>query len=132
MAQPEFERRGAAFKALWEKLNELLAATTKTFKTAPINCGSSGANEIVAAVSGKRIKVYAIVFIATGTVTAKWQSDTADLTGDKSFQAREGYAVAVNPPAFLLGTEAGKKLNLYLSAAVAVDGWVAYWDDDAT
>ena len=104
----------------------------KTFKTAPINCASLNDNPIVAAVSGKRIKVYVIVFIATGTVNAKWRSAANDLTGDKNFQAREGYALAVNPPAILLQTAAGEALNLNLSAAVAVDGWIAYWDDDGS
>jgi hypothetical protein len=104
----------------------------KTFKTTPISCALSGNNVIVAAVSGKRIKVYVIVFISTGTVNAKWCSASTDLTGDKNFQAREGYTLAVNPPAILLQTVAGETLNLNLSAAVAVDGWIAYWDDDAT
>jgi len=103
-----------------------------TYKTAKIDCAASGDNEIVAAVSGKKIKVYAIIFVSTGTVNVKWRSSTTDLTGDKNFQAREGYVAAVNPPAFLLSTAAEEALNLNLSAAVAVDGWVAYWDDDAS
>jgi len=49
-----------------------------------------------------------------------------------NFQAREGYAQATKPPAFLLATDAGKALILNLSSAVEVDGYLDYWDDDET
>lgn len=105
----------------------------KTLKTAKIDHGSSGNNEIVAAVAGKKIKVYAIVLVVSDAVNCKWCSATTDLTGAMNFSSQgEGYSHAVQPPAFLLETAAGEALNLNLSAAVAVDGYVAYWDDDAT
>jgi len=49
-----------------------------------------------------------------------------------NFRAREGYAPSVTPPAILLETAAGEALILNLSAAVGCDGWVCYWDDDAS
>lgn len=104
----------------------------RSYKSAAINVAGNGDNTIVAAVGGKRIKVFAIVLNVTGTVNAKWKDGAAaDLTGDMNFQAREGYAINVVPPAFVLGTTAGNALILNLSGAIAVDGWVAYWDDDA-
>lgn len=109
----------------------MTAGESLTFKTADINDAASGDNTIVAAVTGKRIKVYAVFLNATGTVNCKWKDGAStDLTGDMNFQAREGYTGDVDPPAFLLATSAGNALVLNLSAAVAVDGWVAYWDDD--
>ena len=104
----------------------------KTYQTEPISDANSGDNTILSAVSGLRIKVYAIHFNVTGTVNMKWLSGSTDLTGDMNFQAREGYTAAVNPPAILLQTAAGEALILNLSGAVAVDGWIAYWADDAT
>jgi hypothetical protein len=107
--------------------------TGRTIRSADINDGASGDNTIVALVASRRIKVFAVNFSATGTVNAKWKSGAAtDLTGDNNFQAREGYTIAVTPPAFLFGTAAGEALVLNLSAAVATDGWVSYWDDDTT
>lgn len=104
----------------------------RTYKTAAISAGALGDNTVIAAVTGKRIKVYAIVFNATGTVNAIWKDGAAvNLSGDMNFQAREGFAVAVTPPAYLLATAAGNAFILNLSAAVATDGWVAYWDEDA-
>jgi len=115
-----------------QKIREALGGGAKTLKTAKIDHATIGNNVIVSAVSGKKIKVYAIILVATGTVNVKWCSATTDLTGDKNFQAREGYVATVNPPALLLQTAVSEALNLNLSAAVAVDGWIAYWDDDAT
>lgn len=103
----------------------------RTFKTASIDVAASGDNTIVAAVTSNRIKVHAVVFIATGTVNVRWKDGAAtNLTGDMNFQAREGYALAVTPPSWILATTAGTALILNLSAAIAVDGWVSYWDDD--
>jgi len=104
----------------------------KAFKTELLSDNSNGDNTIVSAVSGARIKVYAIIFNVTGTVNAIWVSGSTNLTGDMNFQAREGYTAVVTPPAFLLATTAGEALILNLSAGTAVDGWIAYWDDDAT
>lgn len=107
--------------------------TIKTLKTASINVAGSGDNTIIALVAGRRLKVHMVVLNSTGTVNAKWKDGAAaDLTGDMNFQAREGYTVAVTPPGWILATSAGNALILNLSAAIAVDGWVAYWDDDTT
>jgi hypothetical protein len=132
MSQPEFERRGAAFKALWDKLREI-NLEGKTLKTAKIDHAASGDNTIVDAVTGKRIKVYAVVLVVSAAVNCRWLSGSTELTGDMNFGGKgEGYAQAVSPPAFLVATAAGASLKLNLSAATAVDGIVSYWDDDAT
>lgn len=103
----------------------------RTLKTVKIDHAANGVNEIVAAVTGKKIKVYSVVLVVTGAVTCEWSSAANKLSGCMSFAANgDGYAAAVNPPAFLMETVAGEALNLYLGAAVAVDGMIAYWDDD--
>ena len=105
----------------------------KSYKTEALSDALNGNNTIVAAVAGARIKVYAIHFNVVGTVNMKWVDGiVGDLTGDMNFQAREGYTDAVTPPAFLLATTAGEALILNLSDTIPVDGWIAYWDDDAT
>jgi len=109
----------------------VVAEIEKALKTAIISCNTSSDNEIVAAVIGKRIKVYMIVVNFAGTVSAKWRSHETDLTGAMPFQAREGYTISVQPPAFLLQTVAGEALNLNLSDTIYAYGWIAYWDDDA-
>jgi hypothetical protein len=97
-------------------------------KTAILNFSSSGDNEVVAAVTGKRIMVYAIIFNTAGTVSVKWKDGSTDLTGAMVFNAREGMVPAVEPPYTLLQTSAGNALNINLSASVAVNGWLCYWE----
>jgi hypothetical protein len=103
----------------------------RALKTETISDATSGDNTIVALVTGKRIKVYAIVLIVEGTVNITFKSGAStSLTGQMNFQAREGFTLAVAPPAFLLQTAAGEAFVMNLSAAIQVDGWIAYWDDD--
>ncbi len=104
-----------------------------TYESAPINVASSGDNTIVSAPgSGQRIKVYAILVTVGGTVNVRWESGTAGgfLTGITELEAREGYAISATPPAFLFACADNALLNLELSAAVSVDGFVSYWEDD--
>ena len=144
MSEVPWGQSPEAYKAIHDKIDEVLAKLDnptdpqtaeilvgKTFKTAKISQNTSGDNEIVSAVSGKKIKVYVVVLNVAGTVSCKWRSATNDLTGAMPLQAREGYTVSVAPPAFVLVTNQGEALNLNLSAAVFAYGWVAYWDDDS-
>jgi hypothetical protein len=107
---------------------------SKTHKMAKIDHAASGDNTIISAVAGKKIKVYAVVLVVSGAVNCKWKSGSNDISGDMNFNGKgEGYSQDINPPAFLLvNTNVNEALILNLSAAVAVDGYVCYWDDDAS
>jgi len=111
-----------------------VAVIPKTFKTAKIDTdGTLGDKVIVAGVSAKRIKVYAGRFVVTAAVNCKWKSGANDISGDENYGSKgEGWADSVQPPAFLMATNVGESLVLNLSSAVAVDGIIAYWDDDAS
>jgi len=117
-----------------KKALDVNVVQSKTYKTAKIDHGTSGDNTIVAAVAGKKIKVYAVVLVVSGAVNCKWKSGSNDISGDMNFNGKgEGYSQSVSPPAFLLvNTNVNEALILNLSAAVAVDGYVCYWDDDAS
>ena len=100
-------------------------------KFAKIDASASGNNEIVAAVTGKRIRVVGYTIIATGTVTVKWRSASTDLSGGMALAANGGTtpSVSVLSPAGMFGvfqTEPGEALNLNLSGAVAVGGHLVY------
>lgn len=91
---------------------------------AVISESSSGANEVVAAVTGKRISLISFYISPSAAVNFKWQSAATDLTGlfycsaasdDKSYQSLP-----------ICSTAAGEALNLNLSGAVAVGGVVTY------
>ncbi len=101
-------------------------------KYAAISASGSGANAIVAAVPGKRIRVAGYVLSFGGTVNAKWQSASTDLSG-LIYGLAATFAQAAPMPKGERGgqaghfeTAAGEALNLNLSGAVAVGGHLAY------
>ncbi len=100
-------------------------------KFASISAASSGSNEIVAAVTGKRIKVLAYTVIAAGDVSITWRSASTAISGAMSIAQNGGAAPAAGasgPLGFvpLLQTESGEALNLNLSSAVQVSGHLTY------
>jgi hypothetical protein len=99
--------------------------TQLTPKFASIQVGASGSNAIVAAVSGKKIRVLAYTLFASGAVNAKFQSAANDKTGLKYFAANGGISAAFCPVGWF-ETNAGEALNLNLSGAVAVGGELVY------
>jgi hypothetical protein len=92
-----------------------------------IDHASSGDNTLVAAVTGKKIRVHNVVLVAGGTVNVRFESAAGGtaLTGQIQLTAQAGFA----PGEAFLGhfqTAAGELLNLELSGAISVDGWLVY------
>jgi hypothetical protein len=108
------------------------STTTRTLKTAVISANTVATHSIVAAVTGKVIKVYAIHLVCSAANTVNFENGTTDTTGVMSFAANGGMTSAVNPPAYLLKTAAGAAFQMTLGSAQQVSGWVAYWDSDAS
>jgi hypothetical protein len=97
--------------------------------TAAITSAASGDNTLVAAVTGKKIRVHGYELSASGAVNAKFRSGTTDLTGLIYLAAAGASADAderTGDTDGLFETVAGQALVLNLSAAVAVGGWVDY------
>lgn len=96
-------------------------------KYAVIDNASSGDNTLVAAKDGFRIRVLAYVMVAAGTVTTRFESGAggAALTGQMSWVANTGAAGAYSPIGHF-ETEPSQLLNLELSGAVSVDGYLVY------
>lgn len=89
------------------------------FTAAP---ASSGANTIIAAVTGLKIRVLSLWMSPATAVNAKWQSSTtSDLT--KLFYMPSSHPGVVLPhnPMGWFQTVAGELLNLDLSGAVVVN-----------
>jgi hypothetical protein len=96
-------------------------------KYAVIDDASSGDNEVIAAVSGKKIRVLSYVMITAGAVTARFESGAGGtaLTGQMSIGANGGASSGYVPVGHF-ETAAGAALNLELSGAVSVDGHITY------
>jgi len=93
---------------------------------ADINDATSGNNTIIAAqAAGKKILITSVLIVSDGTVDCRFESgaDGTALTGQIPLQAREGFSA--NDPWGLFETAAATLLNLELSAAINVHGWVS-------
>jgi len=102
-------------------------ATDLTPKFAAIDVASSGDNTLVAAVSGKKIRVVAVFLVSAGTVTARFESGASGtaLTGQMNLVANSGFVLPFNSVGWF-ETAATTLLNLELSAAISVDGSIVY------
>jgi hypothetical protein len=96
-------------------------------KRAVIDHATSGDNTLVAAVTGKKIRVLSCVLISNGTCSIRFESGAGGtaLTGQMNLVANVGFSTGYSPVGHF-ETAAGELLNLEISAAVSVDGWLAY------
>lgn len=100
-------------------------------KRAVIDDAASGDNTIVAAVSGKKIRVLSFFLVADGAVTVAFEdgaSGTA-LTGDMSMAANGVLVVPHNPHGWF-ETSVNTLLNIELGGAVGVRGALTYVEVD--
>lgn len=98
---------------------------------AVISAASSGANTIVAAVTGCKIRVHGYVFIAADTVNATWKSNTTALSGALPLVAQAGAVAPLAPRSFGVNefwfeTNQGEALILSLDAAKQISGHLSY------
>lgn len=97
-----------------------------------VNANASSLNVVVAAPGPtQKIGVKNYVLVAAGAVNATWQSGGNALSGAMTFAAAGGSLVASTggtriDPEYLFVTNPGEALQLNLSAAVGVNGHLAY------
>lgn len=96
-------------------------------KYAVLDLAGSGDNTLVAAVNGKKIRVLGGCLVASGTVNVRFESSPGGtaLTGAINLVANTGFIIPFMPCGNF-ETLHSQLLNLELSAAVSVDGWLVY------
>jgi hypothetical protein len=94
-------------------------------KFAAISASASGLTSVVAAVTGKRIRVLNYVFMAGAAGTVTFRGLAGPLTGAFPVVANSGAAANAGPHG-LFQTAVGEALSLDLSAAFAVAGHITY------
>jgi hypothetical protein len=95
---------------------------------AVVAASTGGDNTLVAAVTGKKIRVISLALVATGganTVRLESGASGTAITGQMDL-ASDGQLVLQYNPAGWCETAASALLNLELSAATAVAGMLAY------
>lgn len=98
-----------------------------TVKRAVVDHATSGNNTIVAAVSGKKIRVIAAKLVAGDAVVVRFESGASGtaLTGQMTCAASQNVDFQFNPHGWF-ETAAGSLLNMELGGAVTVDGVLLY------
>jgi len=105
----------------------LVGGVSTTVKFAVIDNATAGDNTIVAAVASKKIRVLNVMLISAGTVAVRFESGASGtaLTGQMQLTAQIGFAPGFDPTGHF-ETAVGALLNLELSGAISVDGWIKY------
>jgi hypothetical protein len=109
-----------------------MARFNSTVQRAAIAATSSGANQVVAAQgAGKKIGVIRVMLISKTALDVKFQSATNDITGTLGLAAGGGWRDALARNAddsgdSLFETNANEALNINLSGAGTVGGYIAY------
>ena len=94
---------------------------------AVIDHATTGDNEIVAAVSGKSIRVLDYAYVCAGAVTVRFEAGASGtaLTGQMSYGANGGINKGYNPNGHFT-LPVGIALNMELGGNVSVDGHLQY------
>ena len=92
-----------------------------------IAASSSGANVLLAAQTGKKIKVVNLALMASAAVNVKFQSHTTptDITGLFDLAANGGFVLPYSDIGWF-ATRSGEGLDINLSGANAVGGVLHY------
>jgi len=85
---------------------------------------TSASPVVLAAITGKRIRVLSYVLITDAQQTVKWQSDTNDISGAMSLDVSSG--ISAHNPQGLLQTNNGEALRLLPSSSGNVSGHISY------
>lgn len=93
-------------------------------KFVPISLTATG--DLVAAVSGRKIRVISYLFICSAALTINFESNTTDVTGPMQVAANGGvsYPGGVLAPAFETAT--GEKLAMTITGTGNVRGHLSY------
>ncbi len=109
------------------RLPDYLLPAVLTPKYVAVAAASSGDNTLVAAVVGKRILVLNCVLIAAGAVNVRFENGASGtaLSGRMNLTTNSGFTAPFSEIGWTK-TSVNTLLNLELSGAVNVDGWLVY------
>ena len=102
-----------------------------SIKFAVINATASGVNTVVAAVSGKKLRVLGYSASATAAVTSTWKSASTAISGPMALGVAGNVSVGLGAASFMsefgvFETAVGEALVLNLSLATTVGGHLVY------
>ena len=93
-----------------------------------VNFSSSGDQTLIAAVTGRTIKVHKLLLVGAGASNMRlWSGPSSEadpITGQMNFAG--GWSIALDDDDFTITPESGKALVLASSAAIQVGGMIIY------
>lgn len=111
----------------FDSANGLVIGTESLpFKWAPINATASGDNTIIAAVTGRKIRVIAISFNAALAVGISFKSNPGNTKIEQMLVAANGNFAANHFPGWFMETNVGEAFIMNNSLAINVRGSCAY------
>lgn len=100
-------------------------------KSVVVNTAAGGTVEAVAAVTGKRIKVYGLFLYLASSTTVSFQSATTTLTGLMTMTSIIIQPIEVGGRMVpIMKTVAGEALNIAYGGLVQCSGIIFYTNDD--
>lgn len=102
--------------------------SSNPIKFAAVDAATSGDNELVAAVTGRKIRVIAGSLTMTGTaVTIRFESGAGGTALTGQMTPTQGSTISLPySPVGHFQTAISAALNLELGGAQSVDGWIVY------
>lgn len=97
-------------------------------KTAYVNPSTATDTEVVAAITGKVIRVHAVASVAAGANNVYFKSATTAICGTMALAANGGFILPYNEAGWF-ATAASAALNFTTSAAVATGLTVVYSEE---
>lgn len=118
----------AAGAALIGKIQ--IQGTSQTVSKAVIDFATAATHEIVAAVTGKKIKIVNIMFTVAGETNLTFKSGTTAMSGAMDFGGTdEPRGMVHHFGDFPLETTSGEAFQITSSGAVQVSGYVTYYTE---
>ncbi len=116
---------GLAVEAVADLGQVSVSGVAKTVKFAAVSVSAITDNEVVAAVTGKKIRVLSYVLNGAGGLnTATWKTAATALAG--AMDIADNTSFSANSTVGLFETVAAEALNLALTAATLVAGHITY------
>lgn len=98
------------------------------YKTAFLNPASSGTNQILAAITGQKIKVIGLYVVAAAANTIKFISGSTDISAQTALSANGGFVLPITDKGIpWFETNQGEALNISLSASTQVGVNIVYY-----
>jgi hypothetical protein len=95
-------------------------------KRAEINATASGDTQVVAAVSGKQIRIVSVTFACSAAVAVSWKSASTTIVNAMSFAANGGMTEVWAPHGYFAQGGTNEVLYINLSATATVRGVINY------